>query len=52
MDSSSSTKPMMQGSWSVIALYMKNIGVATPQEIDTGIAIVTQDLAKGNYTGF
>ena len=50
MDSSSYTKPMMQGSWSVIAL--KNIGVATLQEIDTGIAIVTRDLAKGNYTGF
>lgn len=52
VDSSSSTKPKMQGSWSVIALYMQNIGISTPQEIDTGIAIVTQDLAQGDYQGF
>lgn len=52
VDSSSSTKPKMQGSWSVIALYMQNLGIPTPQEIDTGIAIVTQELAQGDYQGF
>ena len=52
VDSSSSTKPKMQGSWSVISLYISVLGIATPQEIDTGIAIVTQEAAQGNYQGF
>lgn len=50
--SSSSTKPKMQGQYSVIALWQQAIGQPAPSVIDTGIGIVTQELAKGDYTGF
>ncbi|MCG8481507.1 MAG: substrate-binding domain-containing protein [Spirochaetales bacterium] len=52
VESSSSTKPKMQGSWTVITLWMETLGIPTPMEIDTGIAIVTRELAEGEYTGF
>lgn len=43
VESSSSTKPYMQGSWAVLAMWMKALGRPTPKWIDTGIAIITQD---------
>lgn len=42
-DSSSSTKPEMQGYWSVMVMWQKAIGVETPKYIDTGIAILTPE---------
>lgn len=44
-DSSSSTKPEMQGYWSVIALWQNAQGVQTPKYIDTGIAVITKENA-------
>ena len=41
--SSSSTKPRMQGREIVRQLWMQNLGVSTPDTIDTGIAIITKD---------
>jgi len=43
VESSSSTKPYMQGAWAVIAMWMQALGQPTPKWIDTGIAIITQD---------
>lgn len=43
VESSSSTKPNMQGAWSVIALWMKALDQPTPKTIDTGIKIITQE---------
>lgn len=42
-DSSSSTKPEMQGYWSVMTMWQKALGVDTPKYIDTGIAVLTKD---------
>ncbi|WP_173931618.1 substrate-binding domain-containing protein [Chelativorans sp. Marseille-P2723] len=42
-DSSSSTKPEMQGYWSVMTMWQKALGIETPKYIDTGIAVITQD---------
>jgi len=42
VDSSSSTKPEMQGYWAVIATWQKTLGMPTPKYIDTGIAIITK----------
>ncbi|MDR0363138.1 MAG: substrate-binding domain-containing protein [Planctomycetota bacterium] len=50
-ESSSSTKPKMQGYWSVLAMWQKSLGVNMPLRIDTGVVIVTKEMAK-NYTGF
>ena len=50
-ESSSSTKPKMQGYWSVLAMWQKALGVNMPLRIDTGVVIVTREMAK-NYTGF
>jgi ribose transport system substrate-binding protein len=44
-DSSSSTKPEMQGYWSVIALWQNAQGIKTPKYIDTGIAVITKENA-------
>ncbi len=44
-DSSSSTKPEMQGYWSVIALWQNAQGIHTPKYIDTGIAVITKENA-------
>ncbi|ABC22166.1 substrate-binding domain-containing protein [Rhodospirillum rubrum] len=47
VDSSSSTKPEMQGYWAVIATWQKAMGMPTPKYIDTGIAVITKEsLAK------
>lgn len=42
-DSSSSTKPQMQGYWAVMTMWQKALGVDTPKTIDTGIAVLTKD---------
>lgn len=42
-DSSSSTKPEMQGYWSVMAAWQTALGHKTPKLIDTGIATITKD---------
>lgn len=42
VDSSSSTKPEMQGYWAVIATWQKVMGNPVPKYIDTGIAIITK----------
>ena len=51
VESSSSTKPRMQGYWTVLALWQATLGVNMPKRIDTGIAIITQDMTE-NYQGF
>jgi len=50
--SSSSTKPMMQGHWSVLTLWQQSMGYNVPQEIDTGIAIITEEDVQGEYVGY
>jgi ribose transport system substrate-binding protein len=45
-DSSSSTKPEMQGYWSVMTMWQKATGVETPKYIDTGIAVLTPENVK------
>lgn len=53
MQYSSCTKPLMQGQYSVIALWQHAIGRPVPRVIDTGIGFLTPDLAKDpNYIGF
>jgi ribose transport system substrate-binding protein len=43
VDSSSSTKPQMQGAYSVLMLWQRALGMDTPKEIDTGIEIITKE---------
>jgi ribose transport system substrate-binding protein len=50
VDSSSASRPQMQGYWSVIALWQQSLGVPTPQKIDTGAKFITQEMAK-DYNG-
>ncbi len=50
-ESSSSTKPRMQGYWTVLALWQATLGVNMPKRIDTGIAVITQEMTK-DYKGF
>ena len=45
-----STKPRMQGYWTVLALWQSTMGVNMPKRIDTGIAVITKDMAK-SYKG-
>lgn len=42
-DSTSSTKPEMQGYWSVMTMWQQAMGVETPKYIDTGIAVFNKD---------
>ncbi|QWA13153.1 substrate-binding domain-containing protein [Sodalis ligni] len=42
-DSTSSTKPEMQGYWAVMTMWQKAMGIPTPKYIDTGIAIINKD---------
>ncbi|KAA9001283.1 sugar ABC transporter substrate-binding protein [Affinibrenneria salicis] len=42
-DSTSSTKPEMQGYWAVMTMWQKAIGIETPKYIDTGIAVINKD---------
>ncbi|MCU5773226.1 substrate-binding domain-containing protein [Erwiniaceae bacterium BAC15a-03b] len=41
-DSSSSTRPEMQGYWAVMAMWQQAMGIPTPKYIDTGIAIINK----------
>jgi len=43
LESSSSTKPRMQGAMSILMLWLASQGIEIPQKIDTGIDIITQD---------
>jgi len=43
IESSSATIPTMQGSMSVLMLWQASLGVQTPQTIDTGIDVITQE---------
>jgi ribose transport system substrate-binding protein len=43
IESSSSTKPRMQGSMSILLLWQASLGIKIPQAIDTGIDVITQD---------
>ncbi|MDD3591980.1 MAG: substrate-binding domain-containing protein [Sulfurovum sp.] len=43
IESSSATIPRMQGSMSVLMLWQASLGVQLPQNIDTGIDIITQE---------
>jgi len=43
IESSSATKPRMQGSMSVLMLWQASLGVQLPQAIDTGIDVITQE---------
>lgn len=53
MQFSSCTKPLMQGQYSVIALWQHAIGQPVPRVIDTGIGFLTKELAADpNYVGF
>jgi ribose transport system substrate-binding protein len=42
-DSSSSTRPEMQGYWATLVMWQTALGVKTPKTIDTGIAVITKD---------
>lgn len=43
IDSSWATIPKLQGSMSILMLWQVSIGLRTPQSIDTGIDLITQD---------
>ncbi len=43
IDSSSATIPRMQGSLSILMLWQASLGVRTPQAVDTGIDVITQE---------
>jgi ribose transport system substrate-binding protein len=43
MQASSATKPLMQGQWAVLALWMRKNGMPAPKRIDTGIWVITKD---------
>jgi ribose transport system substrate-binding protein len=42
-ESSSATRPRMQGSMSVVMLWLASQGITLPQKIDTGIDVITQE---------
>ena len=46
-DSSSSTRPHMQGFYSVLMLYDAANGLTTPKIVDTGILLITPDDLEG-----
>lgn len=53
MQFSACTKPLMQGQYSVLALWQQAIGQPSPRVIDTGIGLLTTELAADpNYVGF
>lgn len=43
IDSSSATIPRLQGSMSILMLWQASIGLRTPQSVNTGIDLITQD---------
>ncbi len=46
-DSSSSTRPQIQGFYSMMMLYDATNGIVTPKTIDTGILLITKDHPEG-----
>jgi len=48
VDSSMSTKPRMQGAFAVLSLWLQNLGVNTPEVIDTGFVHITKDMIPEN----
>ncbi|RJE89559.1 sugar ABC transporter substrate-binding protein [Paracoccus onubensis] len=42
-ESSSSTRPEMQGYWSIMAMWQQAMGIDTPKYIDTGIDFITKE---------
>lgn len=50
-DSSASTKPRTQGYWAILSMWQAKLGGLMPKRIDTGIAVITKDMAE-NYQGF
>ncbi|AHF93510.1 ABC-type sugar transport system, periplasmic component [Opitutaceae bacterium TAV1] len=48
VESSSSSKPHMQGYWSVICLWLQTQGITTPEKLDTGVSFITRDMTE-NY---
>ena len=43
VESSSATRPRMQGSMSVVMLWLASQGIEIPRRIDTGIDVITQE---------
>jgi ribose transport system substrate-binding protein len=43
MQASSSTKPLVQGQWSVLALFNRKNGMPAPKWIDTGVWVITKE---------
>lgn len=53
MQFSACTQPLMQGQYAVIALWQSSIGRPVPRVIDTGIGLLTPELAADpNFVGF
>jgi ribose transport system substrate-binding protein len=50
VESSSASRPQMQGYWAIVALWQQSLGIPTPKKIDTGVKVITQDMAK-DYNG-
>jgi ribose transport system substrate-binding protein len=46
-DSSSSTRPQIQGFYSIMMLYDGTNGIVTPKTIDTGVLLITKDHPEG-----
>lgn len=46
-DSSSSTRPNMQGYYAVLTLYQQAHGIRTPKDINTGILFITKEHPEG-----
>ena len=51
MESTATNKPMMDGYWSVLAMWQAGMGVNMPKWIDTGTVLVTKDMTQ-NYKGY
>ena len=43
LESSSATKPRMQGAMSVLMLWQATLGVKLPEKVDTGIDVITKE---------
>jgi ribose transport system substrate-binding protein len=50
VESSSASRPQMQGYWAVMALWQQSLGVPTPGKIDTGVKFITKEMAQ-KYEG-
>lgn len=53
LDLSIATRPRLIGNWTTVVLLLQNLGVPTPEWINTGIGYLTPDMVKdGNIDGF